>query len=113
MAKSTGMAFGSPKRDTAALSSWVASAPSDNELPPPPAPAEENEPLLAAKSAKVRSAPVKVDKPVAVTAEPAPTARMVIDIDKELHKRLRRRCLDEGETMADVVRRLVADYIGR
>lgn len=102
MAKNTGMAFGTPKRDTAALSNWVAAAPADNEpVAPPPAPSE--------KPAKAVKAP-KVAREAAPAAE---TARMVIDIDREQHRLLRRRCLDEGITMADAVRRLVADYVGR
>jgi hypothetical protein len=107
MAKNTGMAFGTPKRDTAALSNWVAAAPADNEIAALP-PVQAAEPVAVQKA--VKALPVKAE---AVIAAPTETARMVIDIDREMHKRLRRRCLDEGETMADVVRRLVGDYVGR
>ena len=52
--------------------------------------------------------PVAADRWVKGSASASATVRLTIDIDRELHRRVRVHCAKSGERMADVVRGLLS-----
>ena len=109
--KATGMSFGNPKKDVAALSTWVGDAPPDNELASAPKDVSEAPDPIQLPDTPAPAVIPPTQASVPPPPPPAPTVRMVFDLDKTLHRKLRLRCFEQDVTMAEIMRGLVSNFV--